>query len=116
MKRTGTAQLPHHRQETTEMKYIRFKELRKLIPLGRTTIWRMMREGRFPQSRRIGKAAMAWLESEVEDWINERAQTTANGRYASSALFNASMFRVTSLKPVILIGIPPPPSCARVLR
>ncbi len=56
------------------MRYIRFKELRKLIPLGRTTIWRMMREGRFPQSRRIGKMAAAWLESEVEDWIKERAQ------------------------------------------
>ena len=56
------------------MRYIRFKEVRKLIPLGRTTIWRMMREGRFPQSRRIGKTAMAWLESEVEDWIKERAQ------------------------------------------
>lgn len=56
------------------MRYIRFRELRKLIPLGRTTIWRMMREGRFPQSRRIGKTAMAWLESEVEDWIKERAQ------------------------------------------
>ena len=56
------------------MRYIRFKELRKLIPLGRTTIWRMMREGRFPQSRRIGRMATAWLESEVEDWIRERAQ------------------------------------------
>jgi prophage regulatory protein len=64
------------------MKYIRFKELRKLIPLGRTTIWLMMREGRFPQSRRIGKVAMAWLESEVEDWIKERAQITAIGRHA----------------------------------
>ena len=56
------------------MRYIRFKELRKLIPLGRTTIWRMMREGRFPQSRRIGKMATAWLESEVEEWIRQRAQ------------------------------------------
>jgi len=58
------------------MKYIRFKELRKLIFLGRTTIWLMMRKGRFPHSRRIGKVATAWLESEVEDWIKERAQTT----------------------------------------
>jgi prophage regulatory protein len=56
------------------MRYIRFKELRTLIPLGRTTIWRMMREGRFPQSRRIGKMATAWLESEVEEWIQERAR------------------------------------------
>ncbi len=60
------------------MRYIRFKELRQLIPLGRTTIWRMMREGRFPQSRRIGKMAAAWLESEVEDWIKERAQASGH--------------------------------------
>jgi predicted DNA-binding transcriptional regulator AlpA len=33
----------------------------------------MMQEGRFPQSRRIGKAATAWLESEVEEWIQKRA-------------------------------------------
>ena len=68
------------------MRYIRFKELRKSIPLGRTTIWRMMREGRFPQSRRVGKMAAAWLESEVEEWIRQRAeeggkpQMFANGR------------------------------------
>jgi len=60
------------------MKYIRFKELRKLVPLGRTTIWKMMREGRFPQSRRIGKVATAWLEHEVEEWIKERAQSRSN--------------------------------------
>jgi hypothetical protein len=33
----------------------------------------MMREGRFPQSRRIGKTAKAWLEEEVEDWIRKQA-------------------------------------------
>jgi prophage regulatory protein len=55
------------------MRYIRFKELRKRVPLGRTTIWRMMQEGRFPQSRRIGKVATAWLEIEVDEWIQKRA-------------------------------------------
>lgn len=55
------------------MRYIRFKELRQRVPLGRTTIWRMMREGRFPQSRRIGKVAMAWLDHEVDEWIGKPA-------------------------------------------
>jgi prophage regulatory protein len=55
------------------MRFIRFKELRQRIPLGRTTIWKMMRGGRFPQSRRIGKMAAAWLESEVEDWMKKNA-------------------------------------------
>jgi prophage regulatory protein len=70
------------------MRFIRFKELRQRIPLGRTTIWRMMREGRFPQSRRIGKMAAAWLESEVEDWMKENAGTqegqTKEDRYEQS--------------------------------
>jgi len=54
------------------MRYIRYKELRKIVPLSRTTIWRMMREGRFPRSRRIGRSATAWLESEVLEWMQER--------------------------------------------
>jgi prophage regulatory protein len=62
-----------NRQGDESMRYIRFKELRKLVPLGRTTIWKMMKEGRFPQSYRIGRAATAWLESEVEEWIKEHA-------------------------------------------
>ncbi len=57
------------------MRYLRFKELRQRVPLGRTTIWRMMRDGRFPKSKRIGKAATAWLEHEVEEWIKKRAGT-----------------------------------------
>ena len=59
--------------EAKTMRYIRFKELRQRVPLGRTTIWQMMREGRFPQSRRIGKTAKAWLEDEVEEWIRKQA-------------------------------------------
>jgi prophage regulatory protein len=61
------------RRRIMSMRFIRFRELRQRIPLGRTTIWRMMREGRFPQSRRIGKMAAAWLESEVEDWMKKNA-------------------------------------------
>ena len=59
-------------EEIEAMRYIRFKELKQRVPLGRTTIWRMMRDRRFPQSRRIGKAAMAWLENEIEEWIKQR--------------------------------------------
>ena len=62
------------------MRYIRFKELKTLVPLGRTTIWRMEREGRFPRSRRIGKSAKAWLETEVLSWMQERAGDHEKGQ------------------------------------
>ena len=32
------------------------------------TIWTWMREGKFPRSREIG-GKVAWIESEVEEWI-----------------------------------------------
>jgi predicted DNA-binding transcriptional regulator AlpA len=34
----------------------------------------MMREGHFPQSRRIGKMAKAWLEDEIEEWMKNQAR------------------------------------------
>jgi prophage regulatory protein len=61
------------------MKFIRFKELKMLVPLGRSTIWRMERDGRFPKRRRIGRCATAWLESEVLQWMRDRLESGATG-------------------------------------
>lgn len=33
------------------------------------TIWKWMREGKFPRSRQLGGKS-CWIESEVEAWIN----------------------------------------------
>ena len=37
--------------------------------LSYATIYNMMKAGTFPQSRRAGKQAVGWIESEVTDWI-----------------------------------------------
>ena len=55
------------------MKFIRLKELIVMTGLSRVTIWRLERAGLFPQRRRIGKAAVGWIEQEVESWIKSRA-------------------------------------------
>jgi prophage regulatory protein len=55
-------------------RFLRWKAVRPIIgDVGRTTIWRWMREGSFPKSRRIGKSATAWLESEIQEWIRNRS-------------------------------------------
>jgi len=33
------------------------------------TIWKWMREGRFPRSRVVGDSKSVWLESEINEWI-----------------------------------------------
>lgn len=61
------------------MRFLRFREVRLMVGLSRSTIWRLQRAGMFPRSRRIGKSATAWLESEVLEWMKERAQVGTSG-------------------------------------
>lgn len=43
-----------------------------LTALGRSSIYKFMSEGRFPQTISLGDRAVAWVESEVEEWMHER--------------------------------------------
>jgi predicted DNA-binding transcriptional regulator AlpA len=43
-----------------------------MVPLGRTRRWQMERDGQFPRRRRISANRVAWLESEIIEWIRTR--------------------------------------------
>ena len=55
-------------------RFIREPEVRRTTGLSRTTRWRLERAGRFPSRRRISANAVAWLESEVQDWLRTRGE------------------------------------------
>ncbi len=44
------------------------QELTKRVGLSFPTIWKQMRDGKFPRSRAVGGKS-AWLESEIDNWI-----------------------------------------------
>jgi len=48
------------------------RELLKRIPLNRSTIWRMVREGRFPAPIQLTAARIGWRWSTVAAWLAER--------------------------------------------
>ena len=51
----------------------RMPTLKTKTGLGRTTIYDLMKSGRFPKSRRIaGAHAVGWDSLEVEAWIAEQ--------------------------------------------
>ena len=50
------------------------KELVKLVKYSGQHIARLEKAGQFPQRLRLGQNRVAWLLSEVEDWIEERIQ------------------------------------------
>lgn len=40
--------------------------------LSYTSLFRLMREGRFPRPIRLSAKAAGWVRSEVETWLQER--------------------------------------------
>lgn len=44
------------------------REVLRRVGLSYPTIWKMMRQGRFPRSRVCGGKS-AWLEDEIDTWI-----------------------------------------------
>lgn len=48
------------------------KELTKLVKYSPQHIARLEKAGQFPKRLRLGQNRVAWMLSEVEDWIDER--------------------------------------------
>jgi prophage regulatory protein len=45
------------------------KERARRVPYSDVQIWRMEREGKFPARISIGPNRVAWLESEIDAWV-----------------------------------------------
>lgn len=44
-------------------------EVVALVGLGYTTIWRLEKKGEFPARKQLSQSRVAWLRTEVEEWI-----------------------------------------------
>jgi prophage regulatory protein len=65
-----------------QKRFIRLPEVLTRTGYGRTTIYRKMEDGSFPRSVKLGgppidpnvfdSRAIAWIEDEVEQWIESR--------------------------------------------
>ena len=54
---------------------LRRPDVERRVGLRRSMIYRYVKEGRFPAPVRIGKRAVAWRQSDIEQWIKERTVT-----------------------------------------
>lgn len=58
---------------STSKKLLAWKTVRPMVGnLGRTTWWRLIRAGQAPRPIRISPGRVAWLESEILEWIDGR--------------------------------------------
>ena len=52
----------------------RITYLAKKLVISKSTIWLWVKEGSFPKPIRLGKNSVAWLASDIENWIQSRIE------------------------------------------
>ena len=67
---------PAKLQRDRNERALRLRQVSQLTGLGRSMIYQMQAEGRFPQRIKLGQRAVGWLESEVRDWLAKRIETS----------------------------------------
>jgi len=53
-------------------KFLRLRDVQRRIPYSRSSIYLMISRGEFPRQVSLGGRAVAWLESEIDEWIASR--------------------------------------------
>jgi len=54
------------------MRFLRSKEVVDKVGLSRVSVWRLEAAGDFPPRRQITPKTVAWVEHEVEAWMDAR--------------------------------------------
>jgi prophage regulatory protein len=55
-----------------EQHILRLPTVKAITGLSRSTIYLRMSEGTFPEKISLGSRAVGWLETEIQDWLDER--------------------------------------------
>jgi|APSaa5957512535_1039671.scaffolds.fasta_scaffold216474_1 prophage regulatory protein len=63
------------------MKVLSSFEVVKMTGLSRVTLWRYEREEKFPKRVNLSDHRVGWVESEVEEWIENRPRGICQGRF-----------------------------------
>lgn len=53
---------------------IRFSEVQKRTGYSKAWLYKLISQGRFPPAVKLGSRAIAFVEGEVDEWINQRIE------------------------------------------
>ncbi|KGY11717.1 transcriptional regulator [Vibrio tubiashii] len=67
------------------MRFLRLQEVKEKTGLSKSAIYSKIKEGEFPASVPIGSRTVAWIDSDIEKWLEWRVQVRDRGR---KGLFN----------------------------
>ncbi len=64
------------------MRLIRMKEVMHLTGLSRPSVYRLMKDGTFPNSIDLGERSVAWVDDEVHEWVDQKIHNARNNNAA----------------------------------
>lgn len=57
----------------------RLNGVKSMVGLSRSTIYALMKIGRFPKSIALGERSVGWLESDISAWIDSKVAASKVG-------------------------------------
>jgi len=58
--------------QSDKLKLLRESELRQILGLSHSCIWRLIKAGVFPAGVRVGVRSLRWPLRDVENWLKTR--------------------------------------------
>ncbi|HAT8315137.1 TPA: helix-turn-helix transcriptional regulator [Legionella pneumophila] len=59
---------------------LRLPTVKKRVGMSRSNIYKLMSEGLFPKSISIGIRAVGWIESEINEWIEQQIESSRKSK------------------------------------
>lgn len=67
---------------TSKENLIRLPEVQRRTGYGKAWIYKLINAGKFPQSVKIGTRSIAFIESEVDEWVASKIAESRSGEVA----------------------------------
>lgn len=58
--------------QTGQVAFLRLPLVQQRVGLSRSTIYEMVKQGRFPRPVSIGTRAVAWTSFSIDSWVEQR--------------------------------------------
>jgi prophage regulatory protein len=66
--------VPAQNEKQTKPSFLRMPAVLARVPFNKAQLYRMIADGQFPRQICLGTRAVAWLESEIDQWCAERIE------------------------------------------
>lgn len=62
-----------------EQQILKLTEVKLITALSGSTIYRLISQGIFPKQIKLSERSSGWLQSEVDQWLQDRIDASRNG-------------------------------------